>query len=671
MSAAGIRTSGRGRPLPLTLVAAAALVASLVATGLSAAAQSRPTDTSGHWAEGRIAQLIARGIIGTAGDGLFRPNEGVTRGQFVAWLVAARGLPAVRAEPPFGDVPPTHAMAGAITAAVAYGILPTGGAFRPDAPLVRGDAFVWLVRTLGYTFEASYMTNAALPFRDVRGLPSVMRGAISVVALTVPPILREPAAEHVRPHDAMTRAEAASLIWGYLESVERGVALSFTVSLGSGVTLALEKRGALRALPVWRVQVGAFQEEERARRLAETLRARGLPVAIDLQDDLFKVRAGNFATREEAELLRAQVAADGLPAWTILTVLDYESLAGPFWTGAVIVEPAGGARLRPAMAAGGAIGRGRPSEAARRAGAIAAVNGGFFSSGGAPVGCLVIDGEIISDPRPGRTCVGITDDGQLLFAMPRLDAVAANDVGRVSIGGVNRPRGANEIILYRRAHGVSTRTNPFGVEVVVADDTVVAIADGRGNSTIPPGGYVLSGHGRGRAALLEAFRPGDRVALRARLMPGDDPRWEQVRHVIGGGPRLLADGQYVGGEGFRASLADRRHPRTAIGRLADGRIVLVVVGGRQPYHSLGMSLVELALMLRQWGVTDALNLDGGGSTTLVIRGVVTNLPSDEGGERPVSDVILVLPPEVSPVPGAPPVPGTPPMPEAPPPPGGD
>ena len=77
---------------------------------------------------------------------------------------------------------------------------------------------------------------------------------------------------------------------------------------------------------------------------------------------------------------------------------------------------------------------------------------------------------------------------------------------------------------------------------------------------------------------------------------------------------------------------------------ADGRIVLVTVGGRQPYHSLGMTLAELAAYLRQLGATDALNLDGGGSTTLVVRGTVVNLPSDETGERPVSDVLLVLAP---------------------------
>jgi exopolysaccharide biosynthesis protein len=110
---------------------------------------------------------------------------------------------------------------------------------------------------------------------------------------------------------------------------------------------------------------------------------------------------------------------------------------------------------------------------------------------------------------------------------------------------------------------------------------------------------------------------------------------------MGGGPRLLADGRYVGGEGFTNGFLNRRHPRTAIARLADGRLLLVVVDGRQPYHSLGMTLPELAVTLNALGATDAINLDGGGSSTLVVRGTVVNLPSDEGGERAVSDALLL------------------------------
>jgi hypothetical protein len=245
----------------------------------------------------------------------------------------------------------------------------------------------------------------------------------------------------------------------------------------------------------------------------------------------------------------------------------------------------------------------------------------------------------------GRTCAGITEDGQLLFDTMRLEADASTEAGVVTITGLNRERGADEIIVYRPAFGPTTRTNGFGAEVVVAGETVQSVSDGRGNAPIPPDGFVVSGHGRARQQLLAAFKAGDRVTLRGRLVPASgDARWDGVRHVFGGGPRLLANGQYVGGERFTPAFSERRHPRTAVGRLPDGRVVLLVVGGRQPYHSVGMTLIETAGLLRQMGVTDALNLDGGGSTTLVVRGVVINLPSDETGERPVSDVLLVLPP---------------------------
>jgi hypothetical protein len=633
-------------PRALLLTGLAAIVVLVLASGgAMVRAQARPADTRGHWAEDQIADLMTRGIIAAAVNGLFRPEESITRAQFVRWLVAARRLPAIRKEAgSFADVRPGDEYAPAVETAVAYGILQPGGSFRPLGPITRGDAIALVVRSLGYTFEAAYMTNAPLPFADAGGLPATIRGAIAVVTHATPPILREPTAERLRPHDPMTRAEAASLIWGYVQAVERGVALRFTVSLGTAVTLILEKRGALQTLPVWRVQVGAFQEEDRARRLAEAMRARGLPTVVEQEDDLFKVRVGHFGVREEAAALQMRLRGEGLATWLIQTVPDYDALSGPFWTGALVIEPAGGVRLRPALGRETIIGRGRPSEVARRAGAIAAINGGFFSAHGDPLGCLVIDAEVISEPIAGRTCAAFTDDGQVLFDVARLDGVAATEAGAVTLDGINRERRSNEIVLYRPVHGPTTRTNTFGAEVTVVGDVVESVADGRGDSPIPPGGFVLSGHGRGRAALLSAFKPGDRVALRVRLLSASgDSRWETARHVIGGGPRLLAGGQFVGGEGFRPTFSDRRHPRTAIGRLADGRIILLVVGGRQPYHSLGMTLLELAMLLRTLGATDALNLDGGGSSTLVVRGVVINLPSDEGGERPVSDVVLVLP----------------------------
>jgi exopolysaccharide biosynthesis protein len=75
----------------------------------------------------------------------------------------------------------------------------------------------------------------------------------------------------------------------------------------------------------------------------------------------------------------------------------------------------------------------------------------------------------------------------------------------------------------------------------------------------------------------------------------------------------------------------------------EGRLLLVTVDGRHPGWSVGMTLPEAARLMRSLGARDALNLDGGGSTTMTVRGQVVNRPSDGGGERPVSNALYVTP----------------------------
>ena len=76
---------------------------------------------------------------------------------------------------------------------------------------------------------------------------------------------------------------------------------------------------------------------------------------------------------------------------------------------------------------------------------------------------------------------------------------------------------------------------------------------------------------------------------------------------------------------------------------ADGRLILVTVDGRRPGWSAGVTLAEAARLMRSLGARDALNLDGGGSSAMTVRGRVVSRPSDAGGERPVSDALVVLP----------------------------
>lgn len=140
---------------------------------------------------------------------------------------------------------------------------------------------------------------------------------------------------------------------------------------------------------------------------------------------------------------------------------------------------------------------------------------------------------------------------------------------------------------------------------------------------------------------------------RASVELGDpaDPQWVARRtepSMIGSGPMMLADGKRVDmGKGAFVTL---RHPRTAIGTVGD-KVILVTVDGRSKENSLGVNLNEFASILKWLGAENALNLDGGGSTTMYVKGQpdngVVNRPCDNQkfdnqGERRVSNSILLL-----------------------------
>ena len=115
--------------------------------------------------------------------------------------------------------------------------------------------------------------------------------------------------------------------------------------------------------------------------------------------------------------------------------------------------------------------------------------------------------------------------------------------------------------------------------------------------------------------------------------------------VIGGFPELLDHGTDVMGLGLdpTQSFAAARHPRTAVGfDPVAGRLWLFVVDGRQGAYSSGMTLADVTAALSAVGSTEALNLDGGGSTIMVVEGATLSSPSDEEGERAVRNALAVV-----------------------------
>ena len=284
----------------------------------------------------------------------------------------------------------------------------------------------------------------------------------------------------------------------------------------------------------------------------------------------------------------------------------------------------------------------RVSSMAIRGEAIAAVNGLYFAADGRPLGLLAIDGRLISEPYANRTAIRIKPGEVGIGAVGFWGEVQSHEGDTYPIAGINRPRGADELIIYTTDYGSTSRTNQFGMDLIVVDDHVTGIA--QGNVEIPSEGSILSGHGLARD-FLHRFEVGDTVNWSLEL----SPNWlaEGFNHIIGGGPRLVENGVLrITGELelFQPNILLSRAPRTALGITQDNRLLLVTVNGRKTGISVGMTLPELAQLMIELGAVDAMNLDGGGSTTMVIRDRVLNLPSD-GVERPVSNGLLVITPE--------------------------
>ncbi|MEO5822080.1 MAG: phosphodiester glycosidase family protein [Vicinamibacteraceae bacterium] len=313
------------------------------------------------------------------------------------------------------------------------------------------------------------------------------------------------------------------------------------------------------------------------------------------------------------------------------------------------------------LALGDRQGRATVLSAARRRQAIAAVNAGFFAlHNGDPVGPLRVDGQLVSDGTLGRAAAALVQDGRRgkaawLFDRAGVSITAVLERGgSIAIDGVDTTRAVGALMLYTPRYGPHSDTAPTGTEWVLEplpSGAGYVVKDRRwhvGKTPIPRRGLVLSYGGLTTPAPLDRLSPGDKVTVRETWKPGSGQaadRWRSAADVVSGAGLLRrgnADVRDWDVEHLASGFLGR-HPRTMFGIDRAGFAWLVTVDGRQPDTSAGMTMVELQRLARRIGLTDALNLDGGGSTTMVIAGNIVNHPSDPTGARTVSDVLLVMP----------------------------
>ncbi len=299
---------------------------------------------------------------------------------------------------------------------------------------------------------------------------------------------------------------------------------------------------------------------------------------------------------------------------------------------------------------------------------LVAVNGGFGvlgdmrGYGGVLENLHVQDGELITQPTDTEACFGVTESGEFLSTPVEMKASVQIGAHTLPLGCVNQRRlDGCQVTLYTPRLGESTHTNRRrGMEILISGLPLpltpnyvhpyrVEDVSRDGNSTIPRDGAILWISTRLKNSGVTESDTGANGTLTLTLSP---PEWNRVQHAIGGRLRLLKNGKINKTlvdmhhaekrhtPGKRASVLNLSHePRTALGYNAD-TLFLIVVDGRQPKYSTGLTLYELASILIELGATEAINLDGGSSSTFVVNDAVINKPSGQR-EREVLNAVFI------------------------------
>jgi hypothetical protein len=212
----------------------------------------------------------------------------------------------------------------------------------------------------------------------------------------------------------------------------------------------------------------------------------------------------------------------------------------------------------------------------------------------------------------------------------------------------------DELVAFTSEFGTTTPSGE-GAEVVLdRQGRVIEMRMQRGGA-LPAGGRSVQATGALVDDLLAIATVESKLRIESALLDetGKKVNTSFRESIVNGGPELVRDGQlhvtaaadgFVHHENpsFFYGFVHKRNPRTFAGVDAHGRVVLITSDGRDT-DTFGLSIAETAAVAQALGLEDALNLDGGGSTTMVVDGQVVNDPSDAAGERPVGDALLILP----------------------------
>lgn len=295
---------------------------------------------------------------------------------------------------------------------------------------------------------------------------------------------------------------------------------------------------------------------------------------------------------------------------------------------------------------------------------IGAINGDFFvisgTSQGNPMNLFVNDGELMASKNDpiDLSIFGITEDNNpFISRRKQYYTVTRKGDATQAFYKINGTRTNDTLVFYNRYRGPSTKTDNTGTELKIGlvagaswnanaqiQCTVLSKQVGVGNMSFSAGQAVLSGKGT-KSTYLQGFNVGDTVTLQLDVANGVSGV-NNISEVVGGFGRLVANGENHAldsllSEGGNLAQDTTHQAHSAIGISQDERFLyMVVVDGKLNPNRWGMSLTELGNFLIYLGAYNGINIDGGGSSTLVANNVVKNIPQDAGVERAVGTSLL-------------------------------
>lgn len=307
---------------------------------------------------------------------------------------------------------------------------------------------------------------------------------------------------------------------------------------------------------------------------------------------------------------------------------------------------------------------------------VGTVNASFFEVGtgsGLPANLIAVNNQIVhygilspdeNGPNFYRNAFGLAKDGKPLIDSYEPKLSMSYNGKSLPITSMNTARKNGEVVLFTSTHRYPTVgqqastyateivvTNPsknmnqlsFGDKVTGTVSSITRLGEAA-NSVIPENGFVLSATGASLAEALGTVATGDQIMVDVAI----DSSWQDAKYMIGTGPLLVKDGKVNINMNLESAFAKDRHPRTAVAYSKDrSKVLLVTIDGRQNGFSNGVSLQGLAEYLTSLGVDRAINLDGGGSTTMLVRNpgygfpALMNQPSG-GNQRGVSTTLQVI-----------------------------